>query len=66
MLGSALLCKNAHDRGIKILPYIKTSLSPGSQAVSKYLQLSGLTQYMNAMGFYHAGYGCMTCIGNSG
>jgi aconitate hydratase len=66
MLGAALLCKNAYERGIKILPYIKTSLSPGSQAVSKYLELSGLTKFMDAMGFYHAGYGCMTCIGNSG
>ncbi len=66
MLSAALLCKNAFERGIKILPYIKTSLSPGSQAVSKYLELSGLTKYMDALGFYHAGYGCMTCIGNSG
>lgn len=66
MLGAALLCKKAYERGIRILPYIKTSLSPGSQAVSKYLQLSGLTKYLDAMGFYVAGYGCMTCIGNSG
>ena len=66
MLCAGLLCKNAHERGIRIPPYIKTSLSPGSQAVSKYLELSGLTKYMNEMGFYHAGYGCMTCIGNSG
>lgn len=66
MLCAALLCKKAFERGIKILPYIKTSLSPGSQAVSKYFDLSGLTQYLNGMGFYHAGYGCMTCIGNSG
>lgn len=66
MLSAALLCKKAYERGIKILPYIKTSLSPGSQAVSKYFERSGLTQYLNAMGFFHAGYGCMTCIGNSG
>lgn len=66
MLGAALLCKNAYERGIRILPYIKTSLSPGSQVVSKYYELSGLTKYLEAMGFYHAGYGCMTCIGNSG
>lgn len=66
MLGAALLCKKAYERGIKILPYIKTSLSPGSQAVSKYLELSGLTKYLDAMGFFVAGYGCMTCIGNSG
>ena len=66
MLAAALLCKNAYERGIRIAPYIKTSLSPGSQAVSKYYEISGLTKYLNEMGFYHAGYGCMTCIGNSG
>lgn len=66
MLAAAILCKNAHERGIKIKPYIKTSLSPGSQAVSRYYELSGLTKYLDAMGFYHVGYGCMTCIGNSG
>jgi aconitate hydratase len=66
MLSAALLCRNAYKRGIKIKSYIKTSLSPGSQAVSKYFELSGLTQYLNHMGFYHTGYGCMTCIGNSG
>ena len=66
MLCAALLCKNAVEKGIKIKPYIKTSLSPGSQAVSKYFDLSGLTKYLNEIGFYHAGYGCMTCIGNSG
>jgi len=66
MLAAALLCKNAYERGIKIKPYIKTSLSPGSRAVSKYYELSGLTHYLNEMGFYHTGYGCMTCIGNSG
>jgi len=66
MLAAALLCRNAHKRGIKIKPFIKTSLSPGSQAVSRYLEQSGLKEYLDAMGFYHAGYGCMTCIGNSG
>lgn len=66
MLAAALLCKNAYERGIRIAPYIKTSLSPGSQAVSKYFEISGLTKYLNGMGFFHAGYGCMTCIGNSG
>ena len=66
MLCAALLCKNAHKRGIKIKPYIKTSLSPGSRAVSRYYELSGLQEYLDAMGFYHVGYGCMTCIGNSG
>lgn len=66
MLCAALLCRNAFNKGIKIPSYIKTSLSPGSQAVSKYFEISGLTKYLDAMGFYHAGYGCMTCIGNSG
>ena len=66
MLSAALLCKNAHKRGIKIKPYIKTSLSPGSQAVSRYYEQSGLKEYLDAMGFFHVGYGCMTCIGNSG
>ena len=65
MLSAALLCRNAFERGLKIKPYVKTSLSPGSQAVSKYYELSGLTKYLNEMGFYHAGYGCMTCIGLS-
>jgi aconitate hydratase len=66
MLSAALLCKKAFERGIKIKPYIKTSLSPGSQAVSRYYELSGLREYLDKMGFYHVGYGCMTCIGNSG
>jgi aconitate hydratase len=66
MLSAALLCKNAFVRGIKIKPYIKTSLSPGSQAVSRYYEESNLVKYLDAMGFYHVGYGCMTCIGNSG
>jgi aconitate hydratase len=66
MLAAALLCKNASQRGIKIKPYIKTSLSPGSQAVSRYYEQGGLVKYLNEMGFYHVGYGCMTCIGNSG
>jgi len=66
MLGAALLAKKAVDKGLKVKPYIKTSLSPGSKAVTEYLRLSGLTSYLEALGFYHAGYGCMTCIGNSG
>lgn len=66
MLSAALMCRNAHKRGLKVKPYIKTSLSPGSQAVSRYYEDSGMTEYLNAMGFYHVGYGCMTCIGNSG
>ena len=54
------------SKSAKIKPYIKTSLSPGSQAVSRYYEEGGLVKYLNEMGFYHVGYGCMTCIGNSG
>jgi aconitate hydratase len=66
MLAAGLLCKNAFNKKLKVASYIKTSLSPGSQAVSKYYELAGLTKYLDAMGFHHTGYGCMTCIGNSG
>jgi len=51
---------------IRIKPYIKTSLSPGSGVVTEYLNKSGLTKYLDEIGFTTAGYGCMTCIGNSG
>eukprot|EP00920_Eleutheroschizon_duboscqi_P031483 GHVT01076018.1.p1 GENE.GHVT01076018.1~~GHVT01076018.1.p1 ORF type:complete len:810 (-),score=57.84 GHVT01076018.1:1470-3899(-) len=66
MLGAGLLAKKAVERGLIVRPYIKTSLSPGSKAVTEYFALSGLTPYFEKLGFYHAGYGCMTCIGNSG
>jgi aconitate hydratase len=66
MLGAAMLAKNAVEKGLTVRPYIKTSLSPGSKAVTEYLRLSGLTPYLEKLGFFHAGYGCMTCIGNSG
>eukprot|EP00922_Rhytidocystis_sp_ex-Travisia-forbesii_P061703 GHVS01091399.1.p1 GENE.GHVS01091399.1~~GHVS01091399.1.p1 ORF type:complete len:910 (-),score=141.66 GHVS01091399.1:355-3084(-) len=66
MLGAALLAKHAVSRGLRVAPYIKTSLSPGSGVVLQYLQKSGLVTYLEQLGFYTAGLGCQTCIGNSG
>uniref|UniRef100_A0A3B0MJS8 Aconitate hydratase n=1 Tax=Theileria annulata TaxID=5874 RepID=A0A3B0MJS8_THEAN len=66
MLAAGLLAKNAVEHGLSVKPYIKTSLSPGSKTVTRYLELSGLIGYLEKLGFYIAGYGCMTCIGNSG
>nr|AZL94250.1 homoaconitase [Cardiosporidium cionae] len=66
MLAAALLAKKAVDRGLRVRPYIKTSLSPGSGVVIHYLEASGLLSAFEKLGFYNAGYGCMTCIGNSG
>lgn len=60
------MAKNAVEKGLNTLPYIKTSLSPGSGVVLKYLQTSQLLPYLEKIGFYVAGFGCMTCIGNSG
>lgn len=66
MLGAGLLAKRAIEAGLSVLPYIKTSLSPGSGVVTYYLQESGVIPYLEALGFGVVGYGCMTCIGNSG
>ncbi|OAD59279.1 Cytoplasmic aconitate hydratase, partial [Eufriesea mexicana] len=66
MLGAGLLAKNAVDAGLTVAPYIKTSLSPGSGVVTYYLKESGVTPYLSQLGFDVVGYGCMTCIGNSG
>ncbi|MPC21751.1 Cytoplasmic aconitate hydratase [Portunus trituberculatus] len=66
MLGAGLLAKNAVEAGLKVAPYIKTSLSPGSGVVTHYLQHSGVTPFLTKLGFDIVGYGCMTCIGNSG
>ncbi|KAL5020392.1 hypothetical protein ScPMuIL_003284 [Solemya velum] len=66
MLGAGLLAKNAVEAGLTINPYIKTSLSPGSGVVTYYLRESGVTEYLEKLGFDIVGYGCMTCIGNSG
>ncbi|CDR97928.1 aconitate hydratase 1 family protein, putative [Babesia bigemina] len=66
MLAAGMLAKNAVEHGLEVAPYIKTSLSPGSKTVTRYLELSGLIESFEKLGFYNAGYGCMTCIGNSG
>ncbi len=66
MLGAGLLAKKAVERGLKSKPWVKTSLAPGSKVVSDYLNKSRLTPYLEALGFYLVGYGCTTCIGNSG
>ncbi|CAJ2646669.1 unnamed protein product [Trifolium pratense] len=66
MLGAALVAKKACDLGLEVKPWIKTSLAPGSGVVTKYLQRSGLQKYLNQLGFNIVGYGCTTCIGNSG
>ncbi|KAJ2941864.1 hypothetical protein O0L34_g10678 [Tuta absoluta] len=66
MLGAGLLAKKAVEAGLSVLPYIKTSLSPGSGVVTYYLKESGVVPYLEKLGFHVVGYGCMTCIGNSG
>ncbi|CAL0314491.1 unnamed protein product [Lupinus luteus] len=66
MLGAALVAKKACEFGLQVKPWIKTSLAPGSGVVTKYLQRSGLQKYLNELGFNIVGYGCTTCIGNSG
>src|SRR4030095_10792596 len=66
MLAAGLLAKKAVQRGLTIDPAVKTSLAPGSRVVSDYLEKTGLQQYLNQLGFSLVGYGCTTCIGNSG
>ncbi|CAN7048495.1 unnamed protein product [Brassica oleracea var. botrytis] len=66
MLGAGLVAKKACDLGLQVKPWIKTSLAPGSGVVTKYLLKSGLQEYLNQQGFNIVGYGCTTCIGNSG
>lgn len=66
MLGAGLLAKKAVEKGLKTKPWVKTSLAPGSQVVPEYLNQAGLTPYLEKLGFYLVGFGCTTCIGNSG
>jgi aconitate hydratase len=66
MVAAGLLAKKASMLGLKSMPWVKTSLAPGSKVVTEYLDKSGLTQYLNDLGFNLVGYGCTTCIGNSG
>ncbi len=66
MVGAGLLARNAVARGLRVKPWVKTSLAPGSQVVSDYLARAGLQDSLDALGFHLVGYGCTTCIGNSG
>ncbi|MDO6462360.1 aconitate hydratase AcnA [Granulosicoccaceae sp. 1_MG-2023] len=66
MLAAGLVAKNARARGLKVAPWVKTSLAPGSQVVTDYLERAGLQDDLDALGFDLVGYGCTTCIGNSG
>jgi aconitate hydratase len=66
MLGAGLVARKAVARGLKVAPYVKTSLAPGSKVVTEYLDQSGLSAHLDALGFATVGYGCTTCIGNSG
>ena len=66
MVGAGLLARNARARGLQVKPWVKTSLAPGSLVVTKYLEKANLMGDLEALGFYLVGYGCTTCIGNSG
>jgi len=66
MVGAGLLARKAVERGLTVQPWVKTSLAPGSQVVTEYLNAAGLTPFLDQLGFNLVGYGCTTCIGNSG
>jgi aconitate hydratase len=66
MIGAGILARNAVQKGLKVKPWVKTSLAPGSKVVTEYLDRAGLTEYLDELGFNLVGYGCTTCIGNSG
>ena len=66
LIGAGLLAKKAVEKGLKSKPWVKTSLAPGSQVVTDYLEKAGLNNYLDQLGFNLVGYGCTTCIGNSG
>ena len=66
MIAAGLVAKKAIDLGLEVKPWVKTSLAPGSKVVSDYLEKAGLTEYLDTLGFNTVGYGCTTCIGNSG
>jgi aconitate hydratase len=66
MLGAGILARNAVQKGLQVKPWVKTSLAPGSKVVTEYLDRAGLTEYLEDLGFHLVGYGCTTCIGNSG
>jgi len=66
LIGAGLVARKAREKGLQVKPWVKTSLAPGSQVVTDYLNESGLSEDLNALGFDLVGYGCTTCIGNSG
>src|SRR5205807_9650441 len=66
VMGAGILARNAVQRRLQVEPWVKTSLAPGSKVVTEYLDRAGLTEYLDALGFNLVGYGCTTCIGNSG
>jgi len=66
LIGAGLLAKKAIAKGLKVKPWVKTSLAPGSKVVTDYLKKAGLNKYLDELGFHLVGYGCTTCIGNSG
>jgi aconitate hydratase len=66
MLGAGILARNAVQKGLQVKPWVKTSLAPGSKVVTEYLERAGLDEYLDKLGFNLVGYGCTTCIGNSG
>ena len=66
LIGAGLLAKNAVNLGLEVKPWVKTSLAPGSQVVTDYLEKAGLNKYLDKLGFNLVGDGCTTCIGNSG
>ena len=66
LMAAGLVAKKAVEKGLKVSPQVKTSLSPGSHVVTRYLESAGLQSYLDKLGFQTTGYGCMTCIGNSG
>jgi aconitate hydratase len=66
MVGAGLLAKNAVEKGLSSRPWVKTTLAPGSKVVTDYYEQAGLTPYLDKLGFHTVGYGCTTCIGNSG
>ena len=66
MVGAGLVAKKAAEKGLKVPPYVKTSLAPGSRVVTDYLDKAGLTESLQDLGFHTVGYGCTSCIGNSG
>ena len=66
MMAAAMLAKNAVEKGLTVAPWVKTSMAPGSKVVTDYYEKAGMWPYLEKLGFYLVGYGCTTCIGNSG